>query len=56
MRGGAFVKRGNLQYVKKKAELYQRTAGRPLDRVILVTPFYTTGTQTWSEQRQRSTA
>ncbi|ABL89123.1 Protein of unknown function DUF1626 [Pyrobaculum islandicum DSM 4184] len=35
----AALKRGDLQYIKKKAELYQRTAGRPLDRVIVVTPF-----------------
>ncbi|MCU7787541.1 DUF3782 domain-containing protein [Pyrobaculum sp. 3827-6] len=33
------VKRGDLPYVKRKAELYERVSGRRVERVLLVSPF-----------------
>ncbi|WP_052886258.1 DUF3782 domain-containing protein [Thermoproteus uzoniensis] len=33
------VRRGDLPYVKRKAELYEKVSGRRVERVILVSPF-----------------
>ncbi|MGB9704536.1 MAG: hypothetical protein ACPL3C_03725, partial [Pyrobaculum sp.] len=33
------VRRGDLPYVKRKAELYERVSGRRVERVLLVSPF-----------------
>ncbi|MEM4059698.1 MAG: hypothetical protein QXK11_04220 [Pyrobaculum sp.] len=35
----AALKRGDLQVVRRKAELYQRVSGRRIDKIIVVTAF-----------------